>query len=245
MTDNEGGSDGDFHGRQFQLLGAAMYRSFRCLWMLEELQIPYKYIPAQPQGQSIKSVNPLGKVPALIETHPSSSRPFCMYESAAINTYLGDMAYTLAPPTGRERLVPPPGTHLRGLYEQTVSCIITELDAQALWIHRKHHDMGQYFGHIPEAVQTAKDHFIRVNKVLAAQLHTNGGQYLVGQSFTAADILYVHCLGWSIAIGWHDGWQDDAKLQDYVRRCRQREAYQKVAAIRDREKAAFQEKAKM
>jgi glutathione S-transferase len=237
-----------YHGRHFQLVGAAMYRSFRCLWMLEELGIPYQYIPAQPQGKSILPYNPLGKVPALVEISVTGAPPFAMYESAAINTYLGDLVYGLNPVAAQEpRLVPPPGTHLRGLYEQTVSCIITELDAQALWIHRKHCDMGQYFGFIPEAVKHAKDHFTRVNKVLAKQLHANSqGLYLVGPHFTAADILYAHCLGWSMAIGWQDEWKDDAKLTEYLRRCRQRVAYQKVAALRDQEQLAMQEeKAKL
>ena len=55
-----------------------------------------------------------------------------MYESAAISTYLGDKFRDVAD------LVPTPGTQARGRYEQTVMCIQSELDSQALWLHRKH-----------------------------------------------------------------------------------------------------------
>ena len=256
--------------RQFQLLGGAMFRSFRCLWMLEELGLPYEHLPGVlPQSRTIQAYHPLGKVPVLIETGTNEDgdvKPFVLYESAAINTYLGDLVNTALSVVPEERvdsrrsLVPRVGTHARGLYEQTVSCIMTELDAQGLWIHRKHHAMGKVFGYIPQAVQHAQQHFHKVNAVLAQQLvhnhktsssssssfsrknannNNNSTQsqyyYLVGSQFTAADILYVHCLDWSESIGWDTEWKQNATLCDYLKGCRARPAYRQVAALRTQE----------
>ena len=234
-----------YHGRTFQLIGAATFRSFRCLWMLEELGIPYQHIPAMPQGKAIRASNPLGKVPALIERSSSDQQMyFSMYESAAINTYLGDLVRTIDGSSSTD-LIPPVGTPLRGLYEQTISCIGCELDSQGLWIHRKHESLGQHFGFIPEAVQHAKQQFERVNTVLAQQVQSNPDQYLVGSNFTAADILYVHCLGWSKSIGWDDQWKDDEVLCEYFAKCTKRPAYQKVHAIRKEEAELMKRNAKL
>ena len=231
-----------FHGRKFQLIGPALFRSFRNLWMLEELGIPYEHVLAIPHCKKVKSNHPLGKVPILVEVAVDSSHnktPFVMYESAAINTYLGDLVNSIKEGENTP-LVPKPGTHERGLYEQTVSCIITELDSQGLWIHRKHHDLGRFFGSIPQAVQHAKEHFDKVNGVLITQIEENpNGKFLVGSAFTAADILYVHCLDWSKAIGWDDQWQDNEILLQYLQTCKTRPAYQKVAAMRRKEEDPF------
>ena len=242
------------NGRRLELVGSVLFRPFRNLWMLEELGLPYDYIPARPRGRAVSQHHELGKVPVLLEyAEGSDSSPFTMYESAAINTYLGDMVncandrrhhYTLkeamdGPKPGEERidsLVPRVGTPERGRYEQTVSCILTELDAQGLWIHRKHEALGQFFGTIPEAVAHAKSHFDRINAHLSKQINDNPhSHYLVGHSFTAADILYVHCLDWSKSIQWDDEWKDNEILLEYLKLCKSRSAYQRVAEMRKRE----------
>ena len=185
-----------------KLLGAASYRSFRCLWMLEELSIPYDYEPVQPQSKKVLKYNPLGKVPVLIEDG------FSLYESCAINTYLGDKYCSES-----LRLVPECGSRQRGLYDQTVSVLISELDAQGLWIHRKHEAHGRYFSFVPDAVTHARKYFNKTNRTLMKQLE-HGGPYLLGNDFTAADIIYVHCLEWSSDIKWDDKWKQNSNKED-------------------------------
>ena len=109
---------------------------------------------------------------------------------------------------------------------------MTELDAQALWVHRKHEALGEHFGFNPEAVgrwpggyrppsrrrggmapsstqtQTtaaAKVHAERTIATLAAEIHARG-PYLLGAEFSAADILFTHCLSWAANIGWGEKW---------------------------------------
>lgn len=180
---------------------------------------------------------------------------FSMYESGPINTYLGDKYGSIPSPSPSSSVPrihhPIVGTHERALYDQTLSVILSELDAQGLWIHRKHEALGHIFQTIPEAVEHARKYFHKTNRVLMKQLqdsmdkvqqqqqgdddHGNDGvadYYLLGPNFTAADICYVHCLDWSKTIGWHDKWTQDQCLAQYLDRVRSRPAYQKVKSIR-------------
>lgn len=217
-----------------KILGGANFRTFRCLWMLEELGIPYQHIQtAMPQSAEVKRYNPLGKIPVLIEDDDDEDG-FVLYESGAIVTYLGDRYGSSN--ASMPRLVPAPGTRERGRYDQTMSVLLTELDAQGLWIHRKHEAMGQFFTYIPEAVAHAKKYFTKTNRVLIQQIE-QGGPYLLGPSYSGVDIVYVHCLDWSKSIGWHDKWREEPILQEYLDRCKSRPAYIRTKLIRSKERA--------
>merc|ERR1719210_1550627 len=103
--------------------------------MLEELGVPYELVPVNPMaGEARKSdfrgLNPHAKVPCL------QDGDFVLSESAAINTYLGDKF---------GRLVPQHGTQERALYDQWCFFLMSELDAQALYIHRKHVDLEMIY----------------------------------------------------------------------------------------------------
>jgi len=84
-------------------------RPFRNIWMLEEIgPVPYTHLPCKPWSKVAKSVHPLGKVPALLvecngdcpavekkdgeERSEDETVSFVVIESAAINTFLGDLA---------------------------------------------------------------------------------------------------------------------------------------------------------
>ena len=66
------------------------------------------------------------------------------------------------------------------------------------------------------------------------------GPYLLGESFSAADILLVHCMDWAESIGWGGLWQtaDNTRgetlagnLREYAERCRARPAYVKAKGL--------------
>lgn len=208
-----------------KLVGSAAFRPFRNLWMLEELGVEYSHEPARPRTPEALAVNPFGKIPALVDD------TFEMYESVAINTYLGDKFRGVA---GVPQLVPPPGTHSRGRYEQLCCMLQSELDAQALWIHRKHaSDVAKFIGGInPDAVAVAEKHAAKTIDVVALELSKSQGPYLLGHDFSAADILCVHCMNWAETVGWGARWRDVQEgdtagklLADYAQRCRERPAY--------------------
>ncbi len=216
-----------------KLIGVGKSRAFRCLWVLEELGIPYRYVPAMPQSEEAKQHNPLGKIPILVDEDD-----FTLYETSAIINYLCDKDRGVRGDS-KKGLVPPPGTKQRALYEQTMSVLSTELDTQGLWIHRKHDDMGEYFGHIPDAVEHARKYFNKTNRMLIQQLKDKSLEigtteenkrisYLLGQDFSAADIVYVQCLDWSKMIGWDTKWKDDVFLRNYIKACKSRDSFSRT-----------------
>jgi glutathione S-transferase len=228
--------------------------------MLEELGIPYEYIPIRPASKAARTYISTGKIPILLEfddnddNHPGNEQvvrneddissttttdpkpSFVLSESSAIVTYLAvqygnhNSAFVPSSRDDDKELM-----RQRAIYDQAVSCITNELDSQGLWIHQKHEAMSRFHGAIPEAVEHAKQQFDVTNHHLAQQLHP----YLLGDSFSAADILYVHCLDWSQAIGWDANWPSN--LSAYQQLCQNRPAYQTVRAMRD---AAIEERKK-
>lgn len=228
----------------FKLLGPVWTRTFRNVWMLEELGLQYDLIEkeAMPQSRLVKQFEPSGKVPVLLEyesqqtAQQEGSIPiFVLTESAAINTYLGD---AFAEHDRPDRFVPSANNlHARARYDATVSCILSELDAQGLWIDRKHNpssEVSKFFGVIPEAAQAAQAQFERMHQRIAQPLANQ--PYLLGNSFSAADILYVHCLDWAKLLGWDIFGQLESEHQErwiheYLNRCHARPAYQRVRAL--------------
>ena len=134
-------------------------------------------------------------------------------------------------------LVPDAGTPLRGRYEQTILMIASELDAQGLWIHRKHEALaGVLAPACPEAVAHARSHVLNVFKVLAAEIRAAEGDHLLGACFSAADVLLGHCMDWAASIGWTADWAtlneaDAATLTAYYDRCKGRPAYVRMKAL--------------
>lgn len=102
-----------------KLYYATRTRSFRALWMLEELGVPCELQPLNLQAGEHKraeylALNPSGKVPTLVDGDMVVS------ESAAICTYLGDKypEARLAPPLDS----PERGSYLKWIFF-SVGCI--------------------------------------------------------------------------------------------------------------------------
>ena len=55
------------------------------------------------------------------------------------------------------------------------------------------------------------------------------GAFLMGEQFTIADILAVHCLNWAYTAKFPDA---SPVLKDYAKRCRARPAYVRALAER-------------
>ena len=78
---------------------------------------------------------------------------------------------------------------------------MSEIDAQSLYMHRKHVGLSDIYGEEPTAVEAARAYFLRQVKVVAEQLKS-GGPWLLGATFTAADILLTHVLTWAALLHW-------------------------------------------
>ncbi|CAE8691928.1 unnamed protein product [Polarella glacialis] len=178
------------------LWGNPLFRSWRNVWMLEELGVAYKIVPVNPmvgdgQKPEFLKLNPHGKVPCL------QDGSFVLTESVAINTYLADKF---------GKLVPVAGSQARAIYDQWCFFIMSELDSQSLYVHRKHTALAKVYGRAPEAVAAAEAYFKKHVSIAAKQMEAQqaAGQrpYLLGSEFTAADILMTHVLRWADELGW-------------------------------------------
>ena len=78
---------------------------------------------------------------------------------------------------------------------RTTECSMSEIDAQSLWTNYKFTAMGGLYS-IEKSDMTAEScrlYFNKQIKVAAAEL-SERGPYILGETFTAADILLTHCL---------------------------------------------------
>lgn len=192
------------------LYHAPRSRSFRILWLLEELGVPYETRlvsirrsdgSGEEEGASYRGIHPHAKVPALI--HDGST----VFETPAIALYLTE----LYPDSG---LAPPVGDPLRGPFLTWIAYSTGVLEpaiiARALEIP---HRYGA-FGWGPPA---------EVESVLSAALAA--GPYLLGDTFSAADIL----IGGSFPILIHAGFLPDRpEFTDYSRRLTGRPAHRRA-----------------
>jgi glutathione S-transferase len=190
-------------------------RSVRVLWLLEELGIPYElrtmaFTPETLKGPEYAKVNPLGKVPSIQDGE------LTMFESGAIVEYLVERY-------GQGRLAPPVGSPARGTYLQ--------------WIHFAEatclpplSDLAQHTMFKPEAERIpaiVPDAHARAGTWLAAlEPALSGKQYLLGDTFSAADVMMGYGLlltKWFGLLG-----EQYPNLSAYLARLEQRPALQKA-----------------
>jgi glutathione S-transferase len=153
-------------------------------WMLEEVGRPYR-TELLEYGTTMKApaylaINPMGKVPAL--QHGDT----VVTEAAAICAYLADVF----PDAG---LAPPPGHPLRGPYYRWLFFGAGPLEAT--WTNQA---MG--FAVPPGKERMAGyGSFAQVMDVLEGTV--SRGPYLVGNSFTAADLYVGSHIGFGLQFG--------------------------------------------
>jgi glutathione S-transferase len=191
-------------------------RSVRPRWLLEEIGAEYDLVTLDLSKQEHKSAahrqrHPHGQVPALVDGD------LALIESAAICLHLADR-FPAA------KLAPPLGTPERGRYYQWMVYSIATLEPPVL----------QVFMHtvqLPEAERSAtqaaagRDTFAEVGQVISDGL--GGNPYLLGEQFTAADVMVGSTLAWASFLGLMDGFPT---LGAYVERLVQRPAYQRAQA---------------
>ena len=173
-----------------RIVGGATSRTVRAHWMCHELGLDYdsELIGSRTgatQTAAFRALSRKEKIPVLVDGD------FVLTESAAIVTYLGD---TYGPDTG---LVPKPYTRERAEYNQWSSFVQMELDAHTLYVLRKHRDLAHMYGEAPAAIDHAIEGFHK--QVGVAEYHLRDRDYLVGERFTAADLLMTTVLTWAVA----------------------------------------------
>lgn len=203
------------------LWGAGTARTLRAHWILHELGLKYERRPigsrtGETQTAEFTKINPRQKIPLLQDGE------LTVAESAAIVTYLAE---TYGQSTG---LLPAASSPQRAAYYEWCFFTMTELDAHTLYVIRKHTDLRELYGEAPNAVLAAREGFKKQVGV-ADQALITGGPFILGDTFTGADILLATCLKWADRLEL----PLTGALRDYVQRTTSREAY-RLAFAADR-----------
>ena len=204
--------------RQVTLYHCPYTRSTGALTLLEELGADYRlHVMNMKAGEQRKpeflAINPMGKVPTL--THGDA----VVTEQVSVYLYLAD----LYPEAG---LAPALDDPLRGPYLRWMVFYGSCFEPAVV-------DRVQKREPIPEARSPYGD-FDSVLKTLIGQLAK--GPWLLGEQFTAADVLWGSALNWTTQFGLIP---EVPAIKDYIARFIQRPAY-KSALAKDAELAAAQ-----
>ncbi len=190
-------------------------RATRPRWVLEELGVPYDLVrlepgPAGTRGEDHLTRHPLGHVPVL------EDRGQFIFESGAICMHLADLFPD-------KRLLPPPGSVDRALAYQWVLFAMSEMEPPLV--------AGYEQSKKPEAerstaaVAAAKEAFGQTVATLEKALA--GRKYLLGDSFSVADVMVGATLAWGRAMKLMPG---APAVDAYLARLRERPAWQRALA---------------
>lgn len=166
-----------------------MTRAMRPRWLLEELGVPYELVRLDPSRQETRTgtylrVHPLGHVPALDDDGT------VIIESAAIALHLADRF----PDRG---LAPAPGSPDRGRYYQWIVYAVVTVEPQVATVA----EQGRLAPgeRSEQVVEKARARFREVAAPL--ETHLAGRSFMVGDRFTAADVVVASVLAWARSIG--------------------------------------------
>jgi len=159
--------------------GPVSSRTFRVLWLLEELGLEYEHRVEMPHSDAVNALNPLRQVPILQDDNA------VLTDSLAILHYLSDR---------EARFTYPVGTPERAHMEARINFVLTEIEAP-LWMRGRHsyvlpEDMRhpEIFPILDRDIKMAEKKFARL---------LGDAEFLAGNEFTVADIVAGHVAGWA------------------------------------------------
>ncbi len=198
-----------------KIWGAGTTRTFRPIWIAEELGLDYEHLAFGPrtgetQTPEYTRLNPKQKIPYLADGAVRLS------ESVAISRYLIERY-------GNESTVSSPSClEARAKEDEWVCYIYGELDETSLYVMRRHGDLKEIFGDAPEAVDAARAYAAKHLSIV--DNHLEGRDYVLGDRLSLADVLLVSCLDWAK----HYGFELASSLVRYQETMAQRDAYQRA-----------------
>src|SRR5438128_261669 len=189
-------------------------RSFRVLWMLEELQLEYELhvLPFPPRvfAREYLEINPLGTIPYYVD---GDAR---MTESSMICHWLATQHET-------PRLWIAPDEPGHTAYLNFVSYGEATLTFP-LAVHFRYTQVEPEDRRQPQAAEDYKRFFAGRLKLIEPVLQER--EWLCGDTFTAADISVGYALGFARTLGLTDTFKP--QVDAYEKRLRQRDAYKRA-----------------
>ena len=195
----------------YKVIGHPRTRTFRVIWMLEELGQDYELIPLSPGSDAMKNINPSGKAPAL------QVDGVTLTDSSAIMCYLADK---------HGQFTHPCGTIERARQDAFLHQINDEFDA-VLWTAARHSFVLPEEKRVPEVKESLRWELAYNADRIADQIE---GEFLLGDQMTVPDIMLTHCLNWAFAAKFP---LENEKLRAYSKNMRARPAYKRAFALRE------------
>ncbi len=197
-----------------KLYYAPQTRAGRPRWMLEETGAPYELkqldlSKGEHKSAEYMKIHPHGAVPALVDGD------LAMFESAAICAYLADKFPD-------KKLAPPVGTPARGLYYQWLLYSMATLEPPVLQVFLNTVMLPEA-ERSAAAVEEGKKKFGEVARVLEQAL--TGRTYMLGEQFSAADVMIGSTLVWAQFMGLLNG---HPTLEAYAARLAERPAFKRA-----------------
>ena len=187
----------------YHLIGDPRTRTFRVMWLMEELGLDYTHDPASPRSDAVTAASHLGKIPVLMDGDTAIS------DSVAIMTYLADK---------HEGCTHPAGTLARAQQDAVTFQVLDELDA-VLWTAARHSFVLPPEQRVPDVKNSLKWEFDRNIARFAARLT---GPFAAGDAFTLTDVLAAHCINWAYSAKFRI---TDHSVLDYAKTMRARPSY--------------------
>ena len=173
------------------LYGLGPSRSFRCLWALAEADLEHEFRSLELSGtdsNGAKSpeylkLNPQGKVPSLKHNN------FVLTESAAILNYIDAIS--------SKSFIPKEAKN-RAKYDELAFFVLSELE-QPLWTAGKHKFAIPEEYRVEQILETANWEFKKALSAFSKLATIN--EFVLGDSFTFADILVAQTFNWAERFG--------------------------------------------
>lgn len=192
----------------YTIIGSQQNRTFRVVWMLEELGQPYERLKVKPGSDEVRAVSPLGKVPVLKVDDD------VITDSVAILTYLADKHGALTAPAG---------TIARAQQDAVTHQILDELES-TVWTATRHSFILPEDKRVPEVKPSLKWEFERSLKTFETRFV---GPFVMGETITIADLLLTHVLNWAMSAKFPI---QSERLLAYLKTMRARDGFQRAVA---------------
>jgi glutathione S-transferase len=200
-----------------KLYGIPRSRASRCLWMLEELGVPYENVPVSFLGDAQKPeflrINPNGRIPAL------EDEGLVLFESLAINLHL-------ARKYGKGLWPASPDDQSRAIQWSIWAMTELEPPVMRVLLNRAFLPAEQR----QEAEARAGEQALR-KPVGVLEGALGGRPHLLGDAFTVADLNVHGVLGWAPGLG-KVSFDDTPAVAGWLKRCGERPALKRVQARR-------------
>lgn len=194
----------------YKVLGGNKNRTFRVLWLLEELGEKYDFVSCSPHSNKALEHNVSGKVPILIDGENAIN------DSTSILTYLSDK---------HNKCTQPAGTLKRAHQDSLTMTILDEFES-LLWATAKNSFV------LPESRRTLgikvnlKWEFEKNQSIFVKRMEDS--LFLTGNNFSITDIIFTHCFDWAKKVEFDI---KETKIKDYLSRVYLRPSYKSARKI--------------